>query len=251
MTANAPGGQQSAVAIGELPLAEVAGIRQFVYRMIAALFLYPDTDRLVDLADAAREAQADDDLTAIFPHSDAWQQTLALLSNMSEHDRTIIQKEFTQLFEAVTGAPPCPVVESFYRERGGQETGWITAQLIQRFQQAGLAVASSTSTAPDHIAVELEFMAFLCGHEQLAWTGHVADSGMRSLKRQRAFLRRHLSQWLPDLAGRIAVTCPNGFHAVAAEAARAFVYHDTDLIDLLIENLDDDVTATGSEIHDT
>lgn len=251
MISSTAGGSASEIAVGELSLPDVAQLRQFAYRLFAALFLYPETARLDNLSAAAVDVRSDDDFVSLFPFSRAWLRLLDTLAGLSDLDRLAIEQEYRDLFQALAGTPACPPFESFYRERRSEDAGQVTAQLIQRYRGAGLTLASPIDQSPDHVVVELEFMAFLCRHEDLAWSGMVPDNGIRALKRQRAFLRRHLAWWFPMLAGRISTAAYDGFYARAAQVAEAFIHHDADLVELLITHAGGEPAATGGDHHAT
>ena len=235
--------------LSEIALPRVAQLRQFAYRFLAALFLPPDDQRLNDLEAAARDMLTEEDYTTLFPFSGAWEQLLYTLAGLSDHDRQEIEGEYQQLFLAVADSPVCPLHESHYRNRQGQGDGWGTGQLIQRYRAAGLALAPAIVQSPDHVAVELEFMAFLCGHEAMGWQDAATGSGNRSLKRQRVFLHQHLSEWLPELSRRIIVTRSDGFYAQVAEVAEAFIHHETDLIELILVYTDEAASTPGGSQH--
>jgi TorA maturation chaperone TorD len=235
MIADTFNGMAGEETIDEIAMPEVAQLRQFAYRLFAALLLFPTKERLRAVAAAANEAHTESAFIALFPFSNSWLGLLDTLTALPESAMQAIEAEHCALFRALTSEPVCPPHESFYLPRSNQDTGPLEARLIQRYREAGLALEPTMEQSPDHVTVELEFMAYLCGHEQLAWQGIVSEGGVRALKRQRAFLRRHLAWWFPAFAHRIVSSDERGFYAGVAEVAGAFLHHEVDLIDLLID----------------
>ena len=98
---------------------------------------------------------------------------------------------------------------------------------------------------PDHIGLELAFMAFLCGKEEKAGTG-MGPRGEENANRwrnfQRGFLHEHLSKLSPPLAEALRVAAP-GFFARVAEAVSKWVA--ADLAELASEK------NGGNDLHDS
>ncbi len=132
---------------------------------------------------------------------------------------------------------PCLPYESVYVDPGRQAAGWIVALLEREYAAAGLALAPSLKDLPDHVAVELEFMAFLCAQEADAWNREAVREGIQALERQAAFLDKHLARWLPEWARQVARANGEGIYPVVTETVRAFTSHDQDLISTLSDRL--------------
>lgn len=82
--------------------------------------------------------------------------------------------------------------------------------MITRYQANGIVIPDKYSSMPDHIALELEYMAFLCDNA--------------SEKEQKEFLRSHLD-WIVELADDIKhVAAEGGFYCTAAEVASRIIY---------------------------
>jgi DMSO reductase family type II enzyme chaperone len=85
------------------------------------------------------------------------------------------------------------------------------ADLAAFYRAFGMEVADTAGERPDHIGMELEFMAILTAKEAYALE-HQLDEGQRQLCRQaqKKFLREHLGRWSPAFARRLerAATSP-------------------------------------------
>ena len=119
--------------------------------------------------------------------------------------------EYERLFVG-PGQVPCPPYESFWREDVPVDIrrtlmGPCTTELKQIYADLGLQVSSQSVELPDHIAIELEAMAYTLSFEETA-----------PLARQ--IFEEHLARWLPRLC-----------RALAHEAAEDF-YHDLAVLTL-------------------
>lgn len=78
-----------------------------------------------------------------------------------------LQKEYTKLAH-VSKPRLLPLFESVYKE--GKLIQESTIKVVQLYRQVGLKVTNTFSLPPDHICLELEFMAYLCSQEVQALT---------------------------------------------------------------------------------
>ncbi len=208
---------------------ELGQLRQATYRLFGALFLYPDEDRLAKLRTAARELRLEGDLWGGFAFSGPMQGLLAVLVELSGGATTHVEEEYVRLFQVKPAAPP---YESVYMDPEGQTRGLIAVRLEGEYAQAGLVLSPSLMDLPDHIAVEFEFMSFLCGQEALAGETKAREDSIPARERQRAFLGHHLGRWFPQFARRVREASPESPYDVVVEAAHAFLYHDLELLQL-------------------
>jgi anaerobic sulfite reductase subunit A len=213
----------------DMGLMELARLRQGCYRFFGALFLYPDEERLTNLTTATGELQEVSESLAAFPFFGPWRRLLTTLQGLTDGES--IEGEYTRLFVV---NPAAPLYESFYIDPKRRATGWITAQLAREYTERGLALSPSLRKPPDHVAVELEFMAYLCGLEAQTWQREASEEGIQLLEGQHAFLGQHLARWFPAFTRQVAAADQKGLYAATVEAADAFIHHDRDLVDLLL-----------------
>ena len=137
-----------------------------------------------------------------------------------------LEIEYNRLFVG-PGHPQNPPYESVQRHpRGFKQSGVIEAivqDVARQYAQAGLGMAADYHDLPDHVATELGFMAYLALQEA------EADNGEREMwvERERAFLRDHLSTWLPRFCRQVWETSRHPFYAALAQLTGAFVSLDT------------------------
>jgi len=106
---------------------------------------------------------------------------------------------------------------------------------ISGFYRAfGLTIADGHPERPDHLVLELEFMASLLGLERRAHD----DSNLRlqrlSICRdaQSRFLREHLAWWVPAFAKLLNAGNANGFYAAAGNFLAALIPAERGLLGL-------------------
>ncbi len=132
-----------------------------------------------------------------------------------------LEQEFTRLFLG-PGRPVAHPYESVVRE--GRTMGETTLDVCRRLAEEGLA--PNRHSLPDHVAIELGFMAHLAAREALAWGAGAQDVALRLLQQQEAFLREHLGTWFPQFCHRILAGRPLVHYAQLAQRAESFVAHD-------------------------
>ncbi len=136
---------------------------------------------------------------------------------LTEYDRT-----FGLIF-----TPECPPYETEYLPNS--EPFFRAQQMadVAGFYRAfGLDVASAQPERPDHITLELEFMALLLTKERIALT---SDSSLAEehaelcRNSQRKFFSEHLAWWVPSFASGLRRKAGDGPYAAVARALTAFL----------------------------
>ncbi len=215
-------------------IAHLARFRHAAYRFFGASFLYPDDARLAHLTHAARLLEAEGVL-AHFSFFGIWQTALRSLTNRDGLPTATLQDQYVRLFVVNPQQTVCSPYESFYLDPDLHAAGWVRAQLEQKYAAAGLVLAPDFQGLPDHVSVELEFLAFLCSREADAWDGKDVHRGREFLHQQQTFLEQHLGRWFSDFARDVLRADPGGLYGSLAAAAAALIHHDLDLLPLLLE----------------
>ncbi|MBI4233102.1 MAG: molecular chaperone TorD family protein [Chloroflexi bacterium] len=218
-----------------LALADLALLRQGAYRLFSQSLLCPDEARLTMLATVAGETGAWDKAWASFDFAQKWRRLLHSLSQFRCPSNAAIESEYASLFLANVAGVPCPIYESAYLGEDPSGAGWLLAQLEREYGSMGLAPSPDHREPPDHAAVELEFMSFLCSREAEAWSRQRLADAVQAVERERAFLARHLTRWFPELASRVAAVNRESRFAVITDTACSFFAHDADLLAALLE----------------
>lgn len=124
-----------------------------------------------------------------------------------------------------------PPVES--RDLPAYESAYCGADIFRQAQQMadvsgcyrahGLATGGSRRERPDHIAVELEFMACLTAKEADAALHLGPDQVQQCREAQALFLSEHLGRWSPIFAGRLAERGADGPYQGVAGVLGAWI----------------------------
>ncbi len=212
----------------EIPLKELAVLRQGVYRLLSSAFLSPDPEWMNTFPPLAAGLREECRPLTQFAFWGEWEKTLDLLENLSADDLQLMESFYVNHM-MVTGSPDvCSPYESFYV--GREEVAILISDLDGQYAEDGFAVSDSTYQTPDHVSVQLEFMSMQCALEAQAWEEEASEDAVVRLKREDSFLNAYLLRWFPYFAGRLRHMHPDTFYAQAAGAGYAFLVHEKDLI---------------------
>jgi len=141
-----------------------------------------------------------------------------------------LEVEYNRLFVG-PGAPRVYPYESLYRDSMSLVMGPCAGEVLQAYRRNGLAINTAFRDLPDHVAVELEFMARLCCEEARAGLAGRGDLALRLKQDQRSFLDAHLATWLPAMCERVLRETTSTMYRGFAEIAATFVGWDRDRLD--------------------
>lgn len=113
---------------------------------------------------------------------------------------------------------------SVHLEVKAQTMGSSTMDAQQRYAAEGLDIG--LKEAPDHIAIELEFMYFLIFQEITAFNNHEFDNVTRYQNKQKSFLETHLGVWVSDCTNKAAENAGTVFYKNLAGLTNSFIAAD-------------------------
>jgi TorA maturation chaperone TorD len=183
-------------------LARVASSRETLYRWLALGFYAPDdqfaealiSQRLVYGVVAALEWLGKDQLL--------FDEGLHHLQRCRTVTQIELAAEYKRLFDK--GLDRVSPREAAYRWRDASDllnTGDVIAHLLRlQYQQFDVAPVTERD---DHVAVELEFLSFLCGREAENWSSGLPDMARQLRRQQKSFLDDHLGRWLAEFCQRV------------------------------------------------
>ncbi|NPV30070.1 MAG: molecular chaperone TorD family protein [Firmicutes bacterium] len=203
--------------------------RAVVYGLLARALDYPGEDLAAELVAGefvarlrwagtgligeeclAGEAGAIADYTASFTDRDGERRLLLEL-----------QKDYTRLSFA-SKPRLVPLFESVYRE--GKLLQESTFEVARLYHEAGLRLRPGFTLPPDHIALELECMAYLCFQEAVA--AGVQDGEKRekeAVRLQREVLGQHLGEFGARFAERLKAHAGTSFYRSVARLLADFL----------------------------
>lgn len=210
-------------------MTDLAALRQMAYSLLSAVFLGTWRDTAEQLGDTAAEVLEISGWAANMAFYPALSDFLRNLSELDADSVGAAEGVYQRMFGPTPSWNPIPLNETSYLVPGAEETGYVLASVERHYASAGVELTAASGNIPDHIAVELEFIAYLCGSEAAAWSDDNFKDARRMQDRQRRFLDQHPSAWVPVLLREITAR-DDGLLASTAVAAHAQITHDLDFL---------------------
>ena len=110
---------------------------------------------------------------------------------------------------------------SVYTEDTRQVMGRSTIDVLSFYEVAGLSV--DIKEPPDHIAIELEFMYYLCSKEATAASDNLSEDAYRLRRQQTDFYFNALKPWAGKFCEAIRLGTENGFYINVADCLDHFL----------------------------
>lgn len=117
------------------------------------------------------------------------------------------------------GMPPCPLYEGLIRKDEAREG--IIMEILRFYHYFDVKLSEKERDFPDHLATELEFMAYLAQKEARATENGRDSQPYRTA--QLDFLERHLGRWVPLLDERIKERVKEPFYQEIGSCLRRFI----------------------------
>jgi TorA-specific chaperone len=108
-------------------------------------------------------------------------------------------------------------------------------EVLAIYRSQGL-VKGKWNEGEDHIALELEFMAVMCGRSGEALRQKDEDGAIDAIKIQYDFLVNHLINWVPMLVADILKFAKTDFYLGVAKLTQGFIESDEEILSDLLEN---------------
>ncbi len=153
-----------------------------------------------------------------------------------EQVRLDLAAEFANLFLSM-GAHPIPPFESVYASGKRLLMQEARDQVLKLYRQAGLDRSPNWHEAEDHIAIEFEFMAFLCSQtlEQIGM-GKM-ECVVDSLEQQKEFLDQHLIAWVPKFTRDLEQAAGSAFYRGVSQITREYLTADQETVRALMDEV--------------
>jgi TorA maturation chaperone TorD len=183
--------------------------RAEVYKFFAVLLLNQPTPELLGGLLTEQGASA---LDALFPQHPLAARFRKLVEHYSRG--TWRDADFLLDYESLLRVPGDAYIhpfESVYRNQnvaGGKPSRSMIlgphARTVARLYEAeGLGPREDFTELPDHLGVELEFMAFLCAQTAAALEARDSETATAFRCKQHVFLTEHLLTWTPECLGKM------------------------------------------------
>lgn len=108
-------------------------------------------------------------------------------------------------------------------------------QVMHFYFKKGVAQSEITKDfLEDHIALELEFMAYLCNQAQKTIQKRDWEGYAKNISEQAAFLKKHLLNWVPAFCQDVKKYAQTDFYKSVSIIASGYLKLDAQLMDTLI-----------------
>lgn len=197
---------------------ESAG-RLTVYSVLAVGLMFPSPDRLHLLRDTLLPA------FALIDIGDGLTEAARDLAAWLPADVDPLRHPFMKLFPPIA-SQDAPGYETGYRGDGIFQQTAIMADIAGFYRAHGLRAGGAERERPDHITVELEFMAVVARKEMLALQARDRDKAAICRQTGARFLSEHLACWAPAFGRRVAATSLSPWYAALGELTARWVEFD-------------------------
>lgn len=218
------------------PIADGDLAREAIYRFLAAALAEPTATICQLLFDepsrtlarlAADVLREEVQATATTPgfgelpvaHLDLRPALAALPSSMAT-----LHEEFNRVFGLVYARDCTPYETEYLSADEPFHRAQQMADIAGFYQAFGLRPSAKHPERPDHVALQLEFMAVVLTKKRLAGEQPDAEHLVSTCDEvQRAFVRDHLAPWLPSFATNLSRKAGSGFYAEVGRFLAAFI----------------------------
>lgn len=149
--------------------------------------------------------------------------------------KTKMDADYARLFLSINKIPPHPS-ESVYRE--GVVMQHSRDEVLQTYWSFGIDKKKEFHESEDHIAVEFDFMAYLCS-KAIEALNNGSNIKMREyIQIQKDFLEKHLLKWVPKLLKDIMNTAQTPFYKAVAVLTEEYLSIDHSINCEILNNLE-------------
>ena len=196
------------------------------FKLLAACFYEPEKDMFI-------EEQVCTNLQALL---DGWASGASKAANKMDLSLRAANQDNLSVDHAALFVGPfeliAPPYGSVYLEKQRQVMGDSTMEVVRRYQDAGLSV--DVKDAPDHIAIELEFMHHLCMKEAESSASGDEQEVEKFKELQRDFYFNAL-QWVPQFCSAIREGSTSPFYTELANCLERFMVTCRQIYDIKSE----------------
>jgi DMSO reductase family type II enzyme chaperone len=202
---------------------DVALGRSCLYRWLSRAFRYPDAELAADLKgsvltffEGTFDLLAERARNALRPALDS------LRAAVTDLDLAQLQSDHRRVFGHIESSF-CPPYETRYGNHHLFQQTQQLADIAGFYRAFGLDLSDDANERPDHLAIELEFLHFLCFKEAYGLKHHGPEQVEVCRDAEVKFLREHLLTWAPSFAKRLQEAAGGGFYERLAAFMAAFL----------------------------
>jgi TorA maturation chaperone TorD len=156
----------------------------------------------------------------LYPDAAASAQAAIMHEQLAALEENQLQLDHAALFVGPFALKAAPY-GSIYLEKGHRLMGDTTLAAMDLYAAAGLRL--TLKEPADHIAIELEFMHYLCALAAQALAAGDEDTAAELAGKQHHFLKEHLGAWAPAFCAAIEKEAETLYFRTLANCLLAFV----------------------------
>ncbi|MCJ7567034.1 MAG: molecular chaperone TorD family protein [Anaerolineales bacterium] len=155
-----------------------------------------------------------------------------------ENTLTELAVDYAKIFLGVQSQLGIYPYESVYTSKEKLIMQEARDQVVQLYRQEGLDRAADYREPEDHIALELEFMAYLSQKTIDALQDGEGEEVVRFLEKQKLFLEEHLMNWVPAFCEDMEQIAQTDFYTATAKITKGFLALEDGLVGDLIQEIE-------------
>lgn len=209
--------------------------RAYSYKLLAECYYLPDEKQINLIYESGKPIKEFYSgiltLSARLPDGQGDEETKGLPDN---NELEQLKIDYSKLFVGPFKLLASPY-GSTYLEGSEVLMGDSTMDVKNFYGQEGLFL--NIKEAPDHIAIELEFMCFLIFKEIEAIKTPDQEKENYYLIKQLSFLETHIGRWIPEFTDKVIANAQTEFYKNLARTTKVFIEKDLKrLIDYITEH---------------
>jgi len=108
-------------------------------------------------------------------------------------------------------------------------------EVLAIYREEGLDRSDDFKEPEDHIAIEFEFMGYLCQKALESLDADETEAAKGSLQKQKEFLDKHLLVWVPQFCKDVQKSARTDFYKAIAQITEEHLSYESDAIAELME----------------
>ncbi|MBI4686718.1 MAG: molecular chaperone TorD family protein [Nitrospirae bacterium] len=186
------------------------------YRFLSSLCLKPPSDYILSMIREGRILSLVEEGSRAYDELSRFVEDVRRIENLEDE----LAAEHTALFVLPGGVLPH---ESVYLDKEKRLGGRVTISVKQFYEKAGADILNKCIEVPDHLGIELEFMAFLCDIEKELRKKDDIEGLRQCIEFQKTFLSEHLAQWAYACCEKIIKQSTYGLYKALAYLIVEFI----------------------------
>lgn len=195
--------------------------RSLVYNGLSISYLNPD-DKIYSLITAGKWIRRFREALYLLDENTFYDPLRAIEEIISKgkiDEQLAISLEYNRLFLDGLPHPIVPPYGSFYLHKEGHLSNETISHILHFYQEAGFNLKEDLRDLPDHIAHELNFMAFLSGKE-----GQTTGNEKIKLEEiQMPFLSQFILPGIPSFCEKLTEFCHHPFYYFLSHLTKEFI----------------------------